>query len=264
MPTSNREPTLAYHVKNTVASSIEDLGDTFLVFAYAVKAIVTGQVHYSDVLREIDKTGIGSLPIVAMSASFIGMAISVQFGREIVDVYGAQNMVGGFVSIAMFRELAPIFVSIVLAGNIGAAITAEIGTMKVTEQIDALKVFRIDPVAYLVAPRLLAICISGPILSVFGCTLSLLSGQIFTEMLLGIPEGVFWDSARFNTHSLEVISLLIKALVFSVTIVIIGSHNGLKTEGGSEAVGKQTTQTVVSCLLAIFILNYILTSLLFQ
>ncbi len=243
---------------------IINVGEVGLIIFDALKRVAKGRIDWGEVIRHIDKSGIGSLPIVALSASFIGMAISVQFAREIVVRYGADFLVGGFVAITMFRELAPVFVCVVLAGNVGAAMTAEIGTMKVTDQIDALKVFRISPLEYLVIPRVIAAAIIGPILTVFGAFLALLSGQMFSEALVGVPAEIFWDSVQFSTTMRDIVNMLIKALVFSIAIAIIAASNGFATKGSSEAVGINTTRTVVWCLLAIFILNYILTSLFFQ
>lgn len=243
---------------------VTDVGDAGIMLTSAARRILSGRIDWGETLEHIDRSGIGSLPIVGLSASFIGMAISVQFAREIVVRYGADFLVGGFVAITMFRELAPVFVAVVMVGNIGAATTAEIGTMKVTEQIDALKVFRINPLEYLVIPRIVAMLIVGPALTVFGAFLALLTGQLFSELLVGVPGRIFWDSVQFSTQLRDIVNMLVKSMVFAVAIAIIASSNGMATKGSSEAVGISTTRTVVWCLLAIFILNYGLTSLFFE
>lgn len=243
---------------------VSEVGETGLMLLEAFWQIVKGDIDWGETLYQMEKTGIGSLPIVGVSASFIGMAISVQIAREIVIRYGADNLVGGFVAVSMFRELAPVFVAIVMAGNIGASMTAEIGTMKVTDQVDALEVFRIRPLNYLVVPRLVSTGIVGPILTVFGAALALLSGQLFCEFLVDVPGPLFWDSVRYTTTMTDITNMLVKALVFSIAIAVIASGNGLSTEGSSEAVGRRTTRTVVSCLLAIFALNYVITSIFFR
>lgn len=240
------------------------IGEAGILLGNTMSHILAGRIDLGETLKFMDSAGIRSLPIVALSASFIGMAISVQMAREIVVRYGADNLVGGFVAVALFRELAPVFVAIVIAGKVGAAITAELGTMQVTDQIDALKVFRIDPVVYLVVPRLVAAAIAGPALTAIGAAIALLSGQLFTEYLVRVPAEIFWDSVQFTVTTRDVVNMLIKSLVFSSTIAFVSSYNGLATHGSSEAVGRQTTQTVVLCLLAIFMLNYIITSLFFQ
>lgn len=240
-----------------------DIGESGIMLGQVFWRIARGKIDWREVLHHLNTAGIGSLPIVALSASFIGMAISVQLAREIVSRYGADYLVGGFIALTMIRELAPVFVCVVIAGNIGAAMTAEIGTMKVTDQIDAMKVFRIDPLDYLVVPRIVSTLIAGLVLTSFGAALALISGQLFSEFMVGVPPAVFWDSVRFTTTMTDVNNMLIKALVFSIAIAIIASSNGLKTQGTSEAVGNSTTRTVVWSLLAIFILNYIVTSIFF-
>ncbi len=252
------------HFRDSSYSFISTVGEAGIMLAIAIKRILSGRIDWGETLDHIDRSGIGSLPIVAVSASFIGMALSVQFAREIVVRYGADFLVGGFVAISMFRELAPIFVAVVMAGNIGASTTAEIGAMKVTDQIDALKVFRINPLEYLVIPRIVAMLIVGPALTIFGVFLALLTGQLFSELLVGVPGRIFWDSVQFTTQISDITSMLVKSLVFAVTIAIISTSNGMATEGSSEAVGISTTRTVVWCLLAIFILNYGLTTIFFE
>lgn len=243
---------------------VEDIGNTGLMFFTCMGRIFHGKIYWEPIFQHIEQFGIGSLPIVMLSASFIGMAISVQIARELVEKYGADIMVGGFVSLTMFRELAPVFVAVIVAGNVGASITAELGTMKVTDQIDAMKVFNINVFDYLVIPRLISTAISGPLLTIFGVAISLLAGQMFTELFVNVSADVFWDSAQYNTHLRDVLNMLAKSLAFSLAIAIIACYNGLSVSGGSEGVGLYTTRTVVSCLLAIFIINYMLTSLFFQ
>ena len=245
-------------------SLVTGIGEAGMMLAEAFGLIFRGRIEWAEVMAQIERYGIGSLPIVALSASFIGMALSVQFAREIVMRYGAENLVGGFVALAMFRELAPVFVAIVIAGNVGASMTAEIGTMKVTDQIDAMEVFNIPPLEYLVVPRIVSTAIAGPALTVFGVFLSLLSGQLFSELMVGVPAEMFWESVKFSVGNRDIVNMLVKALVFSVTIALIASANGLATKGSSEAVGRNTTNTVVWCLLAIFALNYVLTSIFFN
>ena len=245
-------------------AQIEDIGNTGIMLFVCLGRILSGKIYWQSIFQQIEKNGIGSLPIVTLSASFIGMAISVQFAKEIVEKYGADTMVGGFVSITMFRELAPVFVAIIVAGNVGASITAELGTMMVTQQIDAMKVFNIDILNYLVVPRLISTAINGPLLTIFGVTVALLAGQLFTELFVHVASGVFWISVQYNTQMLDVVNMLTKSFVFSVAIAVIACYNGLCVSGGSEQVGIYTTRTVVSCLLAIFILNYMLTAIFFQ
>ncbi len=245
-------------------SWVTGVGENTLTIGSALHRIMLGRIDWRETFVQIERCGIESLPIVLLSASFIGMALSVEFAREIITRYGAYNIVGAIVAISLVRELAPVFVAVVLAGNIGAAITAEIGTMQVTDQIDALKVFRIKPIDYLLVPRLIATAIVGPALTIFGCYMAIWSGQIFTEIMMNIPREVFWNSVKTGITDHDIINMLTKAFVFAIAVVLIASLNGLATHGSSEAVGRNTTKTVVTSLLSIFILNYILTSVFFH
>ena len=209
------------------------IGDYGLTLGEILGYIVRGKIDIGETLSQMEMGGVRSLPIVSLSASFIGMAVSVQFAREIIGRFGAGNLIGGFVSIAMLRELAPVFVAIVITGNIGAAVTAEIGTMKVTDQVDAMKVFRIQPLQYLVVPRLVAMAIVGPILTIYGAFLSILSGQLFTEVLLHVPAELFWNSVRETASLTDITNMVIKSFVFSIAIALIASLNGLATRGSS-------------------------------
>lgn len=242
---------------------VTNIGEAGIMLGHTFRHMFQGHIDWQESLKLTERFGIGSIPIVGLSASFIGMAISVQIAREIVIRYGADNLVGGMIALVILRELAPVFVAIVIAGNVGASITAELGTMKVTDQIDALRVFRINPLVYLVVPRIIAAIVSGPALTAIGAALALFSGQLFTEALVQVPAELFWDSVRYTATTRDVINMLVKAMVFSVMIAFVASWNGLSTAGSSEAVGISTTRTVVWCLLGIFMLNYFLTSLFF-
>jgi len=243
---------------------VTKIGEAGLTCVNIVRVAVHGKIDWSETLSLIESGGIRSLPIIALSSSFIGMAISVQLAKEIVSRYGADSLVGGFVSISMVRELGPVFIAVIMVGSIGAAITAEIASMKVEDQIDALKVFRISPLAYLLLPRIIATAISGPALTVIGTFLAILAGQLFTEFLVNIPAETFWESVKFSIDTRDIADMLLKSLVFSIAIVLIACYNGLTVKGSSRSVGINTTRTVVWSLLAIFILNYILTAMFFQ
>jgi phospholipid/cholesterol/gamma-HCH transport system permease protein len=240
------------------------IGEAGLAFVDTLRVIAQGKIDWPETLRLIDAGGIRSLPVVTLSSTFIGMAISVQLAQEIVSRYGAGSLVGGFIALSMVRELGPIFIAVIMVGSIGAATTAEIASMKVEDQIDALRVFRISPLEYLVLPRIIASAVSGPVLTVIGTFLAILAGQLFTELIVSIPAETFWNSVKFGIDIQDIADMLLKSLVFSIAIVLIAAYNGFTVRGSSGAVGINTTRTVVWSLLAIFILNYFMTALFFQ
>ena len=191
-----------------------------------------------------------------------GMVMSVQTAKEFVR-FGAADSVGGIVAIAMGRELAPILTGVVVAGRIGAAIAAEIGTMKVTEQIDALRVMAVSPIRYLVAPRLLAIVLMMPILVIYANLVGDVGGWFVAENYAGISSHMFLESVRGFIEPWDIIGGLIKGAFFGAIIAIIGCHKGLTAKQGAEGVGLATTKSVVLSIILIFIANYFLSVILY-
>jgi phospholipid/cholesterol/gamma-HCH transport system permease protein len=237
------------------------VGEAGLTFVDMASAVTQGKIDWPETLRLIEFGGIRSLPIVVLSSSFIGMAISVQLAIQIVSRMGANTLVGGFISSTMVRELGPVFIAMIMVGSIGASITAEIAGMKVEDQIDALKVFRISLMKYLILPRIIATLISVPALTVIGTFSAILAGQLFTELIVNVPAEVFWNSVKFFIGIRDFVEMLIKSLVFSIAIVAIAFYNGLTVRGSSGSVGVNTTRTIVWGQLSIFILNYILSEM---
>ena len=215
-----------------------------------------------EVLRQMAKLGADSLPIVSMTILCTGMVMSVQTAKEFVR-FGAADSVGGIVAIAMGRELAPILTGVVVAGRIGAAIAAEIGTMKVTEQIDALRVMATSPVQYLVAPRLSAIVLMMPVLCVYANLVGDVGGWFVAENYAGIGTHMFLESIRGFIEPWDIIGGMVKSLFFGAIIAIIGCHKGLTARQGAEGVGLATTASVVLSIILIFICNYFLSVILY-
>lgn len=221
-----------------------------------------GSADRREVLRQMARLGADSLPIVSMTILCTGMVMSVQTAKEFVR-FGAADSVGGIVAIAMGRELSPILTGVVVAGRIGAAIAAEIGTMKVTEQIDALRVMAVSPIRYLVAPRLLAIVLMMPVLVVYANLVGDVGGWFVAENYAGISSHMFLESIRGFIEPWDIIGGLIKGAVFGAIIAIIGCHKGLNAQQGAEGVGMATTKSVVLSIILIFIANYFLSVILY-
>ena len=215
------------------------------------------------ILEQMVHLGVDSLPIVLLTILFTGMVITLQTANEFIK-YGAQSSVGGVVAITMLRELAPVLTGVVLAGRVGAAIAAEIGSMKVTEQIDALRVMAVNPIQYLVVPRLLACIIMVPMLVVFADIIGTLGGYLVATLYAGISSFTFLNSIKIFTDVHDVIGGLVKAVFFGGTIAIIGCYKGLTAEQGAEGVGRATTASVVSSIIIIFISNYFLSMILYR
>ena len=221
------------------------------------------KIHRRNTLEQMAAVGPESLVITLVTAGFVGMVFTIQVAREFLD-FGAGTAVGGVLGLALTRELAPVLTAVVLAGRVGSAFAAEIGTMRVTEQIDALYVLKTDPIDYLVTPRVLACCLMLPILTVLALVTGMTGGLVVADRLYGLSPIVFLDSARNFLGVWDIVSSLLKSIVFGALIAVIGCSWGLTTTGGAKGVGQSTTTAVVTALLAIFVVNFFLSWVMFQ
>jgi len=210
-------------------------------------------------LQQLEEVGVRSLPVVSITAAFGGLVFALQayvgFHRYVgvgSEVYG-----GPIISLGLVKELIPILVGLMVAGRVGSAMTAEIGTMRITEQIDALFSLGADPVRYLVVPRTLACFIMVPILTLYGDVIGIAFGYLY-HILMGVNRFVYLRNTLLYLEFWDIISGLIKAAVFGIVIAIIGCWQGLETRGGAEGVGRATTRAVVIASIAILILNFFL------
>ena len=207
--------------------------------------------------------GPASLLIALLTATTVGMVFTIQVAREFISL-GAGSTVGGVLALSLSRELAPVLTAVVVAGRVGSAFAAEIGTMRVTEQIDALYILKTDPIDYLVIPRVIACCLMLPILTIISIIAGMAGGLLIATNLYDISQNVFLDSARNFLDVWDLCSAAIKAFCFGALISVIGCSWGLTTTGGAKGVGQSTTAAVVTSLLAIFISNFFLSWLMFQ
>ena len=225
--------------------------------------ILRGKIHKSNTLTQMAVAGPESLMIAMLTAAVIGMVFTIQVAREFIN-FGAANLVGGVLALALTRELSPVLTAVVLAGRVGSAFAAEIGTMRVTEQIDALYMLKTDPIDYLVIPRVIACCLMLPVLTILSIILGMAGGMLIATGKYGISHTEFFDSARQLLGIWDLCSAAIKALCFGGLIAVIGCSWGLTTTGGAKGVGQSTTTAVVTALLAIFISNFFLSWVMFQ
>ncbi len=215
-----------------------------------------------NLLKQIEEVGIKSIPVVLITGGFTGMVLALQsytgFKR-----FNAEAFVGTVVALSMTRELGPVLSGLMVSGRVGSAMAAELGTMQVTEQIDALYTLATNPIKYLIVPRFLAAVIIMPILAIFADVVGILGGYVVSVKLLGSNPTIYMKRT-FDYLDLEDIYIgLLKALVFGMIIAIIGCYQGFHTEGGAEGVGKATTKAVVVSSLLILIANYFITALFF-
>ena len=210
--------------------------------------------------ESMDFVGVGSIFIVGLTAFFIGMV----FGIQLVDgfrQFNAESQVGSVVGIAVTRELAPVFSALMVSSRAGSAMTTELGSMRVTDQIDALKTMAVNPVQYLVVPRLIAGLIMVPILSMLFNVVSIGGAWFVCINFMGLDAGVFFDRIGWVVDAKDVTQGLIKAAAFGFTVALIACRQGFGADGGAAGVGRATNRSVVHNAVAILILDYVLTSM---
>jgi phospholipid/cholesterol/gamma-HCH transport system permease protein len=225
--------------------------------------LLQGKINRRNTLEQMAIVGPDSLMIALITATFVGMVFTIQVAREFLN-FGAVQAIGGVLALALSRELAPVLTAVVLAARVGSAFAAEIGTMKVTEQIDALYVLRSDPIDYLVIPRLIACCLMLPMLTMISLVMGLIGGIVVSQAIYSISQATFLESIQTFLQTWDLVSALIKAVIFGGLIAVIGCNWGLTTTGGAKGVGESTTTAVVMALIAIFISNFFLSWLMFQ
>lgn len=229
----------------------------------AIIGILRPPIYWKEIGKQFIQIGYFSLPVVGLTAIFTGMVLALQsytgFSR-----FSAENAVATVVVLSMTRELGPVLAGLMVAGRIGASMAAEIGTMRVTEQIDALTTLSTNPMQYLVAPRILAGVFMMPILVLVADCIGVFGGYLVGVYKLGFNPGTYLDWTMKYLESEDVISGLVKAAVFGLIITLMGCFHGYNSGRGAEGVGRATTNAVVSSSIMILFLNYALTALLFE
>ena len=241
---------------------IKRLGDSLLIGGQAVSATANGQINKTDLSEQLLEAGPGSLLIILITGIAAGTVFNIQVAAEL-SRQGIGSQVGGLLAIGMAREIAPLLTATLLTGKVATAYAAQLGTMKVTEQIDAITMLKTDPVEYLVVPRLIAMVVMAPIQCLLFFTVALWSGQISSTALYQIPPEIFWTSVREWLSLSDMPFMLIKALVFGLQIGVISCGWGLTTRGGPKEVGTSTTGAVVMTLVTVSLMDVLLTQLLF-
>lgn len=238
------------------------LGSSALIGGQAVAAIGRGRIGFNDLVEQLMEAGPGSFLIVLITALAAGTVFNIQVAAELTK-QGAGSTVGGILALGLAREIAPLLTATLITGKVATAYAAQLGTMKVTEQIDAITMLRTDPVEYLVVPRVLAMLIMAPVQCLLFFGIGVWSGQLSSTELYNIPPEVFWNSVRVWMTPDDLPSMLIKAVVFGLLIAVISCGWGLTTKGGPKEVGTTTTGAVVMILVTVAITDVVLTQILF-
>jgi phospholipid/cholesterol/gamma-HCH transport system permease protein len=242
-----------------VGSGIHLFGQVVLLFFYTLRYIIRGKIDWPETFRQSYMIGVKSFTVVAVTALFVGFAMSLQISRELV-IFGGDSAIGGVVSLALIREIGPITAGVSLAGRIGSSVAAELTTMMITEQVDALKVMRIDPVEFLVVPRYLAGMMMMPILSIYAMFIGLIAGVQIAQAAANVPPETFLYSVQSTILDRDFHVHFLKAWINATIVIMFSCAIGLSTRGGAEDVGIATTRTVVWTMTMIFVFNYFVTA----
>ena len=247
----------------TFLDGLEAIGRLFLFTLRAIFSAVRPPYYPRLIVRQMIEIGYYSLPVVGMTAVFTGMVLALQtytgFSR-----FNAETAIPNVVVLSICRELGPVMAGLMVAGRIGAAMAAELGTMRVTEQIDALTTLSTNPFKYLIAPRLIAGLTMLPLLVGTADLIGILGGYLVSVYKLGFNPGSYLKNTVDFVQFLDVFSGLVKAAVFGFIVALMGCYNGFHSHGGAQGVGKATTNAVVSASILILISNYIVTELFFS
>lgn len=250
---------------------LETLGQKFMEFVrYAGGAsILLGQTLFwlavpplrrRPIVEQMNFIGVNSLPIVFLISFFTGMVLALQSAYS-MQKFSAEMYIAVLVALSMTRELGPVLTALIVAGRVGASITAELGTMQVTEQIDALETLATNPVKYLVVPRFLALVIMLPLLTVYSDIVGIFGGYIIGVFKLHISHAMYMKMTYDPLRYKDVITGLVKSLFFAIIICTVACHEGMKTEGGAEGVGRATTASVVTSFILIIACDCFFTAL---
>ncbi|WP_395088430.1 MlaE family ABC transporter permease [Armatimonas sp.] len=246
-------------IRKTLVRSFEYLGELLTLLWRAVRAIFQEGIHLGDLARQLTSVGTESLPIVLLTVGFSGAVLALYTVGSLTNL-GIGNLLGGIVALSIVRETGPLITAVTLIARVGSGITAEIGAMKTTEQVDALRAMGISPIAYLVVPRLLGCLVMGPIMTLFGDAAGILGGG-----MIAVSEGQtplqYTDSFRqlLEPNGSDILEGLLKALVFGTLIAIIACREGLETKGGAAGVGRSTNRAVVFTIILVFAADFVLT-----
>ena len=253
---------MAKRLFGSVLNFLSAFGTGVLLFLEALHGFIAGNARGRQrIVLQMSIVGIDSLPIVLITLLFGGMVLGLHTAKQFV-LFGAGQFVGGIVALSMAREVAPTMAGIVVAARIGASFAAEIGSMRITNQVDALRALATNPVHYLVTPRLIAAALMLPVLTMFANVAGIIGGGI-VAMNAGITYQNFIYSASSLLELYDIFGGLMKAMVFGIIISITACYLGLRTEGGAAGVGRATTSAVVWSIILLYISNYIMSWMLY-
>src|SRR5437868_3909017 len=235
-------------------------GGLGLLAAQVARSVALPRKYYTLVIREIEIMGVRSLAVAATAAVFTGMVFALQSAINMAR-FGAENYVGPLVALAILRELGPVLTAILVGGRVASGITAELGSMKVTEQIDALRTLGVNYIKRLVVPRVLASLVVFPLLTVLTDVIGIVGGMVIMFVERGADMYAYWNTTTYWVVPKDFLTGIGKSVFFGGVVTLIGCYNGLSTEGGTEGLGRATTATVVHVTMGVIVSDFFLTKL---
>jgi phospholipid/cholesterol/gamma-HCH transport system permease protein len=233
----------------------------FYILAGSALRNVFRRPHYSsDIILQMDQIGVGSIPIVIMIGFFSGAVMALQMARALQQ-YGQVGKTGQVVAITLVRELGPVLTALLVTGRNSSGIASELGSMKVTEQIDAMRALGTDPIQKLVTPRMIATAVVLPLLTIIADFVGVFGGYVIAKTRLNLEGAQYWSSVWQSLEWNDLAQGLLKPFVFSFAVSLVGCYYGLRTTGGTQGVGRATTQAVVVASVLIFILTFFVTQI---
>jgi phospholipid/cholesterol/gamma-HCH transport system permease protein len=248
-------------VEDKTKRFILELQEYVLLCAGLARAVITRPYYRHDIVEQFDTIGVGSISVVVLTGLFTGAVLALQSGFTL-DQFGARSEVGRLVGASMVKELGPVLTALMVAGRVGSGIAAELGSMVVTEQISALRALGTDPMRKLVVPRVLAGLVMVPVLTAVSTGVGMLGGWLVAVSQLRVASTVYWNSVWSGMYIQDVWMGLLKPVFLGFAIVSIGCLVGLRTTGGTQGVGRSTTNAVVAASVAVLAVNFFVTQLL--
>ncbi len=251
------------HVSRLIhrAAAIFEAVGSVILFAFgALLRLRLRPVRWNHTMLMMEFVGVGSLSLVLLTGVFTGAVFAIQTAVAF-NIFNAKSLIGGSVALALVRELAPTLTALMVAGRVGSAMTTELGTMRVTEQIDALEVMAVDPIQYLITPRILACIVTMPLLTIGFNAVGLVGAYFVGTGMLGLDHAMFFSRIYLWVHPDDIYISLVKALCFGAAVGAVACYKGYFATGGSRGVGLATTSTVVTSSIVVLILDYVVTTL---
>lgn len=237
------------------------IGECTIILFRAIGRLFVRPIEANEWVNQMAFVGVNSIPIVALTTMFSGGVLAL-YSSDMLMRYGAGSLTGSLVGLAVTREVAPVLAGIMVAARCGSSMAAQIGQMEVTEQVDALRSLNVQPINYLVVPRLVACVLGLPILCLIGCYAGILGG-LWVSQYAGVPQESFLNSLRQFVQPWDFLGGMIKTLVFGLIVSVVACQQGLRTKDGAVGVGRATTNTVVISMVLIYVANFILAAILF-